>query len=232
MRALDLDIKVCGVPVTMERVTRFTPGQPPPAPAATGERQPVDADATTIVLKNVPFQLRVEQLQAILQRTLAMRVRYVNYHLDQEGKFRGLAFVKFGSVDDATVALGVCGRMEINGRMLRAEWKRSRSRTAPHASPLAMALDRAELHGEELTYFDKIVSWLNSSLDELTFPPTLSTEQRTTVHSLAARIGLEHESSGKGPSRFITVRRNARTQHARARTASRPCCPARGPGRP
>jgi len=57
----------------------------------------------TLVLKNLPFNLKTEKLQEILSK-FEVRPTSVNYHVDASGMFRGMAFAKYKNIDESTKA--------------------------------------------------------------------------------------------------------------------------------
>lgn len=103
------------------------PGSPataPPGPAApaapTGE---ADIIPTAIVIKNIPFNTKREQLLHII-RDLGVPVPYAfNYHFDQ-GIFRGLAFANFHSPAEANEVVNALNGLDVSGRKLRVEYKK------------------------------------------------------------------------------------------------------------
>ena len=78
---------------------------------------------TAIVVKNIPFAIKKEQLlDAMTQMGLPLPYAF-NYHFDN-GVFRGLAFANFTTPEEtASVITNLNGR-EIGGRKLRVEYKK------------------------------------------------------------------------------------------------------------
>ena len=58
------------------------------------QKKTIPKKSSTLVLKNLPFQLRQETLAEILAR-LKCQPQTINYHYDTTGAFRGMAFVKY-----------------------------------------------------------------------------------------------------------------------------------------
>ncbi|WFD26569.1 Peptidyl-prolyl cis-trans isomerase pin4 [Malassezia nana] len=84
-----------------------------------------DADIipTAIVIKNIPFNIKREQLLHVI-RDLGIPVPYAfNYHFDQ-GIFRGLAFANFHSPAEASEVVNALNGLEVSGRKLRVEYKK------------------------------------------------------------------------------------------------------------
>ena len=78
---------------------------------------------TAIVIKNIPFAVRKEQLIELMTG-LNLPLPYAfNYHFDN-GVFRGLAFANFTSADETQVVIENLNGYEIQGRRLRVEYKK------------------------------------------------------------------------------------------------------------
>lgn len=99
-------------------------GQPQQRP----ELSPTDGEGdelipTAIVIKNIPFAVKKEQLQNLMQ-DIGLPVPYAfNYHFDN-GVFRGLAFANFQNPEDTKVVIDNMNHMELQGRKLRVEYKK------------------------------------------------------------------------------------------------------------
>lgn len=82
-----------------------------------------DVIPTAIVVKNIPFSVKREQLLQIIE-DLAIPVPYAfNYHFDQ-GVFRGLAFANFRSSEEADTVVAALNGFDVSGRKLRVEYKK------------------------------------------------------------------------------------------------------------
>lgn len=78
---------------------------------------------TAIVIKNIPFAIKKEQLLEVMTK-LNLPLPYAfNYHFDN-GVFRGLAFANFTSTDETTSVVNQLNGREIGGRKLRVEYKK------------------------------------------------------------------------------------------------------------
>ncbi|WFC96553.1 Peptidyl-prolyl cis-trans isomerase pin4 [Malassezia brasiliensis] len=93
----------------------------PSAPApSSGES---DIIPTAIVIKNIPFNIKREQLLHVI-RDLGIPVPYAfNYHFDQ-GIFRGLAFANFHTPAEASEVVAALNGLDVSGRKLRVEYKK------------------------------------------------------------------------------------------------------------
>ncbi|GEQ66812.1 hypothetical protein JCM33374_g475 [Metschnikowia sp. JCM 33374] len=82
-----------------------------------------DLIPTAIVIKNIPFAIKKEQLLDVMTK-LSLPLPYAfNYHFDN-GVFRGLAFANFASTDETSMVVNQLNGREIGGRKLRVEYKK------------------------------------------------------------------------------------------------------------
>lgn len=78
---------------------------------------------TAIVIKNIPFAIKKEQLVAIMT-DMGLPLPYAfNYHFDN-GVFRGLAFANFTNPEETAAVIDALNHFELNGRKLRVEYKK------------------------------------------------------------------------------------------------------------
>ena len=92
-----------------------------------GGRHDIDDDdeliPTAIVIKNIPFAVKKEQLvQLMVDLNLPLPYAF-NYHFDN-GVFRGLAFANFTSPNETEQVINSLNHMELSGRKLRVEYKK------------------------------------------------------------------------------------------------------------
>lgn len=78
---------------------------------------------TAIVIKNIPFAVKKEQLVALMTEMNLPLPYAFNYHFDN-GVFRGLAFANFTSADETAAVIDVLNHFELQGRKLRVEYKK------------------------------------------------------------------------------------------------------------
>lgn len=97
----------------------------PPPPVTPGSANPDDdIIPTAIVIKNIPFNVKRETLLDIIA-SLSIPTPYAfNYHLDQQGSFRGLAFANFRYAADADAVVAALNGFDVQGRKLRVEYKK------------------------------------------------------------------------------------------------------------
>lgn len=82
-----------------------------------------DLIPTAIVIKNIPFAIKKEQLLDVMTK-LNLPLPYAfNYHFDN-GVFRGLAFANFTSTNETSLVVNQLNGREIGGRKLRVEYKK------------------------------------------------------------------------------------------------------------
>ena len=78
---------------------------------------------TAIVIKNIPFAVKKEQLVQLMT-DLRLPLPYAfNYHFDN-GVFRGLAFANFTTADETAAVIETMNHFELQGRKLRVEYKK------------------------------------------------------------------------------------------------------------
>lgn len=78
---------------------------------------------TAIVIKNIPFAVKKEQLVQLMT-DLNLPLPYAfNYHFDS-GVFRGLAFANFTSSEETAAVIERLNHFELQGRKLRVEYKK------------------------------------------------------------------------------------------------------------
>ncbi|KAH0584113.1 hypothetical protein H2248_009682 [Termitomyces sp. 'cryptogamus'] len=98
---------------------------PAPIVPSTPSQNPEDEIIpTAIVIKNIPFNVKRETLLDIIA-SLSIPTPYAfNYHLDQQGSFRGLAFANFRQAQDADAVVAALNGFDVQGRKLRVEYKK------------------------------------------------------------------------------------------------------------
>ena len=78
---------------------------------------------TAIVIKNIPFAVKKEQLVSLMTDMNLPLPYAFNYHFDN-GVFRGLAFANFTSSEETAMVIRALNHFELNGRKLRVEYKK------------------------------------------------------------------------------------------------------------
>lgn len=87
------------------------------------QSQEEDVIPTAIVIKNIPFAIKKEQLLDVIGKMDLPLPYAFNYHFDN-GVFRGLAFANFTNTEETTKVLTSLNSKEIGGRKLRVEYKK------------------------------------------------------------------------------------------------------------
>ena len=78
---------------------------------------------TAIVIKNIPFAVKKEQLvQVMTEMNLPLPYAF-NYHFDN-GVFRGLAFANFTTPEETAAVIRDMNHLDLHGRKLRVEYKK------------------------------------------------------------------------------------------------------------
>lgn len=78
---------------------------------------------TAIVIKNIPFAVRKEQLIEIMSNYNLPLPYAFNYHFDN-GVFRGLAFANFTTPEETQAVIQHMNNFPLEGRKLRVEYKK------------------------------------------------------------------------------------------------------------
>eukprot|EP00010_Vexillifera_abyssalis_P006302 CAMPEP_0201546912 /NCGR_PEP_ID=MMETSP0173_2-20130828/3291_1 /ASSEMBLY_ACC=CAM_ASM_000268 /TAXON_ID=218659 /ORGANISM="Vexillifera sp., Strain DIVA3 564/2" /LENGTH=769 /DNA_ID=CAMNT_0047955745 /DNA_START=31 /DNA_END=2337 /DNA_ORIENTATION=+ len=202
------------IKVQFQRCTKVTPGRDP--------RKSNDPKVhnSILVIKNLPFSLKQEELTAVLAAYPSVP-ESVSFHYDSSGMFRGMAFIKYASVQDAVNIFDVINGMDVGGRPIRVEYKRNREKrrnnssspSSPSSSSSSKASPNTKRRSPDFAMDEegkKLFDQLNhfkesSSLNDLAFPPTLSSQQKKQIHIIAEKLSLNHYSQGEGEHRYLIV---------------------------
>jgi len=82
-----------------------------------------DLIPTAIVIKNIPFAVKKEQLVQVMTDMHLPLPYAFNYHFDN-GVFRGLAFANFTTADETAQVINAMNHLDLHGRKLRVEYKK------------------------------------------------------------------------------------------------------------
>lgn len=153
--------------------------------------QPDDDDElipTAIVIKNIPFAVKKEQLvQLMVDMNLPLPYAF-NYHFDN-GVFRGLAFANFTSPQETEQVIQALNHMDLSGRKLRVEYKKM----LPLAERERIEREKRERRGQlEEQHRPLPQSQLHNQI-------SLSSISRTTPSPLSHRSTKPGESTNTGP---------------------------------
>ena len=166
-------------------------------PAIVGHRQgphgrnelPEDDDElipTAIVIKNIPFAVKKEQLvQLMVDMNLPLPYAF-NYHFDN-GVFRGLAFANFTSPQETEQVIQALNHMDLSGRKLRVEYKKM----LPLAERERIEREKRERRGQlEEQHRPMPSSQLHNQI-------SMSSISRNTPSPLTQRSGMPGGMPGK-----------------------------------
>jgi len=180
------DVEVDGTRIFAEKCPRITPGRDP----RTHESNSAFKTAT-LVLKNLPFQLKQEKLEEMLN-TYSTKPLNVSYLYDGTGMFRGMAFVKYKEIEHATQVFEALNNLDISGRKVRVEYKR------------VMKESENTQDADEKKIQDQLNSFRsNGQINELAFPAG-SSYQKKQIRHIAEKLGLGHYTSGE----FIVIKKS------------------------
>jgi hypothetical protein len=134
---------------------------------------------TAIVIKNIPFAVKKEQLvQLMVDMNLPLPYAF-NYHFDN-GVFRGLAFANFTSPQETEQVIQALNHMDLSGRKLRVEYKKM----LPLAERERIEREKRERRGQlEEQHRPMPQSQLHNQI-------SLSSMSRNTPSPLSQRSGL------------------------------------------
>jgi len=157
------------------------------------ERRP-EKDAT-IVLKNIPQDYESSDLIEKLQNEYDIEPDTIMYHYDTDGKFSGIAMVKYSSVEEAAEMMEQLAGLKIKENVIRLEYKWKR-------------FDETE---EYQQYFEQLKQFSENSLvSEMTFDSSLTSFQRKQIHIICEKLNLAHESKTVGKDRMLLVSKQFR----------------------
>jgi hypothetical protein len=100
----------------VQSATTFSLGEPEAS-------EPPQHISNAIVIKNIPFGVKIEQLKRLMEDLKLPTPYAFNYHFDKENLFRGLAFANFHHDWEATEVIKVLNGYVISERALRVELK-------------------------------------------------------------------------------------------------------------
>lgn len=152
-------------------------GLPPPQMRQEQISSEVDEELipTAIVIKNIPFAVKKEQLVQIMT-DMGLPLPYAfNYHFDN-GVFRGLAFANFTNADETAAVIDAMNHFELNGRKLRVEYKKM----LPVAERERIEREKRERRGQ---------------LEEQHRPVPATLQTQTSIGSLSSRVGVANSPS-------------------------------------
>ncbi|QSL66064.1 hypothetical protein MERGE_003201 [Pneumocystis wakefieldiae] len=189
---------------------------------------------SAIVVKNIPFQIKKEQLLELFDTLDIPKPYAFNYHFDN-GNFRGLAFANFYTPEETTrVVLSLNGH-DIMGRKLRVEYKRilpiadrekanrekkekrnqheeQHNSSNPGVSKGKRKSKDIDLNDETtLKIYSRLLLFRNdqspNAANELIFPLDTSPQQRRIIHYISKKLNLKCTSRGEKDAKYIVINR-------------------------
>eukprot|EP01113_Clastostelium_recurvatum_P050769 TRINITY_DN969_c0_g1_i1.p1 TRINITY_DN969_c0_g1~~TRINITY_DN969_c0_g1_i1.p1 ORF type:complete len:465 (-),score=126.80 TRINITY_DN969_c0_g1_i1:163-1557(-) len=170
---------------------------------------PSEKPDTILVLKNLPFSLKQDQLEDLLKPLSENLPQSVNLHYEG-GVFKGMAFIKYRQLEEAVKVFDNLNGVDVGGRKVRVEYKRKHKEKAVVGSPGTAMLGDVPAEWTEDEELKKIWDTLNDfkgnhTQMELSFAPTLTSVHRKHIHAMADKLKLTHFSLGDDHDRHICV---------------------------
>ena len=133
-----------------------------------------------VVLRGLPTTATLKEVQDCLG---SLRPVSIDFHHDDQGKFRGTVFVRLSVVEDAMRLVETGCSLE--GKRIKAELMHN---SASKRNSIDLHSDKAQVDSIEAL----ITSFVNSEDQECYLPATLNADQRKLAHSLAEKYCLTH----------------------------------------
>lgn len=186
-----------------------------PNPSASITSPTPEKPDTILVLKNLPFSLKQDQLQEILMMMNTTAPQSINLHFDNMGVFRGMAFIKYRLLDDAIKVYEALNGYDVGGRKVRVEYKR-KNKGQQTDIPLEWQ-EEEDLRKlwEQVKDFSN-----NPNVNEISFTPNLTSNQRKHIHTMAEKLKLTHYSNGENEQRYICIKKPPPTTSPTPATSS------------
>ncbi|KAK9467206.1 hypothetical protein V1512DRAFT_275834 [Lipomyces arxii] len=194
-------------PTKSETLSMFISPVLPPLPTS------ADLIPNAIVIKSIPFAVTSDEFLDIVLSAGVPRPYAFNYHIDDRGKFRGLAFANFSTVDDARLALAVLNGYEVYGRKLRAEYKKMLPREERERIERDKRMRRGQLEEQHrqqeqqynpgpvqtealnfnsqavIDLYSELLLFKNRDAEEIALGP-FTAENKRVVQQIAEKLGL------------------------------------------
>jgi len=176
-----------------------------------------DIIPTAIVIKNIPFAMKRDQLIAIIDELKLPQPYALNYHFEN-GAFRGLAFANFRVPGEADLVVNGLEGYEVMGRKIKVEYKKvlppeeaARKEAERKASIMALEdrvteFDLSDPATRQL--YEKMVQFRDDKTRfELVFAKTITGPERKLVRAIGQRLGFFYRTEDNGEERFFKVAR-------------------------
>lgn len=158
--------------------------------ASTSRRSTSDAatPVVTLVIKNLALNLTEKELKEFLDSKGAKVPHEVEFHTDSSGTFRGTAFVRYTTHEEAKASLEALGNSpELSGRKARVEFQKAKGRDGRSSLEAELPLPEITLVQEKIQQFLD-----DDAKEEEKLPAAFNVQQRKYAHSLAERHHLVH----------------------------------------
>jgi len=126
----------------------------------------------------------------------------INLHFDNMGVFRGMAFIKYRLLEDAIKVFEALNGYDVGGRKVRVEYKRKNKGVLTDIPQEWQDEEDLRKLWEQVKDFSN-----NPNVNEISFTPNLSSNQRKHIHAMAEKLKLTHYSNGDNDQRYICIRK-------------------------
>lgn len=164
-------------------------------------QQNPDFIPTAVVIKNIPFAVKKEQMiQYIDSLQLPMPYAF-NYHFDN-GVFRGLAFANFNNLKDTNLIIQHLNGKIMNGRKLRVEYKKIQQ----NADGTAMSRTASNM---SLSSMVSSISYMNNVNNNHQYSSNNINDDAQSYHSATAAVNSTNQYSNNVVDAASLVRYHA-----------------------
>lgn len=172
---------------------------PPNTPSPTPSTPPPEKPDTILVLKNLPFTLKQDQLHEILLSLSTTIPQSISLHYDNAGVFRGMAFIKYRQLEDAIQVYELLNGMDVGGRKVRVEYKRKNANAAAQKGNAPIEIPVEWQEEEELRKLWEQLSQFKEdpAQSEWYYPSNLSTNQRRNMYNMCEKLKLYQGTAGE-----------------------------------
>jgi len=180
-----------------------TPASVPNASTLIPSTPPPEKPDTILVLKNLPFTLKQDQLHEILLSLSTTIPQSISLHYDNAGVFRGMAFIKYRQLEDAIQVYELLNGMDVGGRKVRVEYKRKPANNGKIEIPAEWQED------EELRrLWEQLNDFKNDhNQNEWYYPPNLTNNQKRNIYNMTDKLKLVQCSTGDNEVRILYLRK-------------------------
>eukprot|EP01105_Mastigella_eilhardi_P015815 TRINITY_DN3620_c0_g1_i1.p1 TRINITY_DN3620_c0_g1~~TRINITY_DN3620_c0_g1_i1.p1 ORF type:complete len:304 (-),score=81.61 TRINITY_DN3620_c0_g1_i1:539-1429(-) len=144
----------------------------------------------TVVLKNLPFYMKQDVLYQTLARA-GVPPHHIGMHYDGNGMFRGMAFIKYHTIAEATKAVELIPTVDFGGRRIKCEFKNKKANSVPVIQDEGMR-----------KIWDELVA-LRESDKHMILRKDLTRDQLKQIRYMADRLQLQLVVPITGGIRFV-----------------------------